>query len=152
MQTGWCCPHISYMEVSKEILNDIADSLEAGFKCYIHKETHEVITFPDEDRFTDMDQEPWQDDIDKVFDNHEKYIEIENMNSSESFRVMEDFVHSMENNSMKIRLLQAIEGLKPFGNFKHQIENSGDYRELWFTFRRNKNIDWVQNQLSSGLH
>jgi len=76
------------MEVSIEILNEITDSLEAGFKCYIHKETHEIVMFPDEDRFYDMDMEAWQEDIDKVFNNRTKYIEIENMDSSESFRAM----------------------------------------------------------------
>src|SRR5687768_10392364 len=140
------------MKVPREILNDIADSLEAGFKCYLHKETLEVVTFLDEDRHPGMDPELWQEDIDKVFDNREKYIEIESMDSSESFRVMEDFVLSLENNSVKVRLLQAIEGRKPFANFKHQIENSGEYREQWFTFRRNRNIDWVQNQLSFDIH
>ncbi len=140
------------MEISRKILNDIADSMEAGFKCYIHKETLEVITIPDEDRFVNMDTEAWQEDIDKVFDNRKQYLEIENMNSTECFRVMEDFVDSLPTNSTKIRLLTTLEGLKPFANFKHQIENSGDDRELWFAFRRNKNIDWVQNQLNERHH
>ena len=39
------------MEVSKEILNDIADSLEAGFKCFLHRETFEVVTYLDPDQF-----------------------------------------------------------------------------------------------------
>ena len=48
----------------------------------------------------------------------------------------------------KRRLLQAIEGTKPFAKFKHQIENSGPERELWFAFRRKKNIEWIQEQLT----
>jgi len=139
------------MKISKEILKDIADSMEAGFKCYIHKKTLEKVTFPEENRYPDMDPEPWQDEIDKVFNDPEQYIEIENMTSSDSYRLMEDFVNLIENNSMKIRLLQALEGRKPFGNFKHQIENSGEYREVWFAFRRSKNIEWVENQLGVSL-
>lgn len=139
------------MKISKEILNDLADSMEAGFKCYILKKTLEIVTFPDENRYPDMDPEPWQDEIDKVFNDPEQYIEIENMTSSDSYRLMEDFVNLIENNSMKIRLLQALEGRKPFGNFKHQIENSGEYREVWFAFRRSKNIEWVENQLGVSL-
>lgn len=140
------------MKVSREVLNDIADSLESGFKCYVHKETLEVVTFLDEEQYPDIDPEDWQEDIDKVFDNREKYIEIENMDSSESFRVMEDFVFSLETNSIKVRLLQAIEGRKPFANFKRQIDDSGEYREQWFAFRRDRNIDWVQNQISLDIH
>ena len=135
------------MKVSNEILNDIVDSLDTGFKCFIHKETLEVVTFPDEVLLQETDTEVWQEDIDKVSDNREKYIEIENMISSASLRVIEEFVNSLENNSIKIRLLQAIEGRKPFANFKNQIDNSEDYREQWFAFRKSKNIEWVQNQL-----
>ncbi|HTE27161.1 UPF0158 family protein [Flavitalea sp.] len=135
------------MKVSKEILNDIADSLEAGQICYLHKETLEIIQFPDKDKDLYEDMEVWQEEIDKVFDDREKYIEIKGMVSSESFSVMENFVLSLEDNFVKSRLLQAIEGHKPFANFKHQIANAGEYRELWFKFRRDRNIDWVQEQL-----
>lgn len=126
------------MKVSREILNDIADSLECGFRCFIHKSTLEVVTFLDEDHYPDMDFEAWQEDIDRVFNNRQKYIEIDKMDSTEEFRMIEEFVHSLENNPVKTRLLQAIEGRKPFANFKHQIHNSGDYREAWFAFRRKK--------------
>jgi hypothetical protein len=105
------------------------------------------VTIPDEDRHQGIDIEAWQEDIDKVFNNHEKYIGIENMDSSESFRLMEEFVNSLGNNIIKTRLLQALEGRKPFANFGYQIDNLGNCRELWFAFRRNKTIKWVQNQL-----
>ena len=140
------------MEVPREILNDIADSMEAWFKCFIHSDTHEVVTFLDQDRYPDMDPKDWKEEIGKVRKNRKKFIEVENINSSDSFKVMEEFVYSLENNSTKIRFLTALEGRNPFANFKHQIENSGDYRELWFAFRREKNIEWVQNQLSFVHH
>jgi hypothetical protein len=140
------------MEVSKEILNNIADSLEVGLKCFIHKDTCEVLTYPDPDQYPDMDPKDWKEEIGKVRKSKKQFIEIERMESSESFKIMEEFVHTLENNSTKIRLLTALEGRKPFANFKYQIDGSGDYRELWFTFRRNKNIEWVRDQLSANLH
>jgi len=136
------------MGVPKEILNDVADSLEAGFKCFIHRETFEVVTYLDPDRYPDMDPKDWKEEISKVKKNKKKFIEIENMDSSESFRVMAEFAESLENNITKIKLLTALEGHKPFANFKHQIDNSGEFREMWFAFRREKNIEWVQNQMS----
>jgi uncharacterized protein UPF0158 len=140
------------MEISKEILNDIADSMEAGFKCFIHEDTHEIVTYLDPDRNPDLDFADWKDEIGKVKKNRKKFIEIENMNSSESFKVMEEFVYSLDDNSTKIRLLTALEGQKPFANFKHQIENSDHERQLWFVFRREKNIQWVKNQLNLETH
>jgi hypothetical protein len=135
------------MKVSKETLNDMADNLEAGFKCYIHRKTSEIIEVPDKDRSPDIDTDAWEEDIEKVFKDRKNYIEIKGMHSSDSFRVMEDFVLSLENSSVKTQLIHAIEGRKPFANFNHQIDNALDYRERWFNFRRDRNIDWVQKQL-----
>lgn len=136
------------MEVPREILNDIADSMEAGFKCFIHRETFEVVSYLNPDQFPDMDPKDWKDEIDKVRKNKKKFIEIENMTSSDSFSVMEVFADSLENNTTKLRLQTALQGQKPFANFKLQIDSSGDYRNLWFEFRREKNIEWVANQLA----
>ena len=61
---------------------------------------------------------------------------------------MEEFVDSLENGPTKIRLLTSLQGRKPFANFKHQIENAAECRELWFAFRRQKNIEWIQDRLS----
>ena len=136
------------MEVPKEILNEIADSMESGFKCFIHRETFEVVTYMDPDRYPDMDPKEWKEEISKVKKNKKKFLEIENMGSSDSFRVMAEFADSVEDATTKVRLVTALEGHRPFANFKIQIDNSGEYRELWFAFRREKNIEWVQNQLS----
>jgi hypothetical protein len=135
------------MEVSKEILNQIADSLEAGEKCFIHAKTLEIVTYPDDYLLDiDPDNNAWEDDIAKV-DGDKSFIEIEKMNSQDSFIMMEDFANSVVDRTLKIRLLTALEGRKPFANFKHQLENSPDFRELWFQFRREKNIEWVNTQL-----
>ena len=138
-----------FMEVPTETLNDIADSMEAGFKCFIHRETLEVVTYLDPDRYPDLDPKDWKEEIGKVKKNKKYFIEIEDMDSRESFRVMAEFAESLENNTTKIKLLTALEGHKPFANFKHQIENAGEFRELWFAFRKEKNIEWIQNQLQT---
>ena len=140
------------MEVSKEILNEIADSLQSGFKCFIHRDTNEVVTYMDPDQFPDMDLKVWKEEINKVKKNKKKFIEIERMDSSDSFRIMEEFVDTLDDNSTKIRLLTALEGHKPFANFKLQIDNSGKYREIWFAFKQQKTIEWVLDQLNLEIH
>ena len=57
-------------------------------------------------------------------------------------------VDYIDSKSLKIRLLQALEGRKPFANFKLQIDNSGTYREIWFEFKRN----WMNEFVSEKLH
>lgn len=135
------------MQVPTKTIQEIAETLETGLKCFINIETHEIVTLPDEDRFSDIDAEIWQDDIDKVNTNPEKYKEIEGMTSKESYRVMEDFIDSVDDKALKSKLIQAMEGYKPFANFKLQIDRSGPYREKWFAFRKNKITEWVIDQL-----
>ena len=136
------------MQVSNEKLKEIADNLDTGFRCYFNIETQEIVTFPDEDRFPDMDTEDWKDDMKKVKKNRKKFKEIESMDSSESFKIMEDFIDSIDDETLKSRLTQAIEGYKPFANFQFQIDRSGPFREMWFAFKANKMIEWVNDQLS----
>src|SRR5580765_5350103 len=116
--------------------------MEAGFTCFIHKDTHELVCYISEDLYPDVGPEDWEIEMDKIKKNKKEFIKVESMKSSESFKIMQEFVESLEDDYVKIRLLKAIEGRKPFANFKHQIENSGDFRELWFAFRKQKNMDW----------
>ena len=135
------------MKIPKEKLNEIADEMESGFKCFIHRDTLEIVTYPDEDRFMEIDQKEWKEEINKVKKNKKKFVEIDKMDSRESFEVMAEFAESLEECATKIRLITALEGHKPFANFNHQIHNSGEYREQWFAFRREKTLEWIERQL-----
>lgn len=137
------------MQVSREIINEIIDEIDTGFRCFINIETLEVVSFPDEDKFGDMDPYDWQEYIDKVENNRERYKEIEGPKSKESFSIMEDFVDYIDSKSLKMRLLQALEGRKPFANFKLQIDNSGSYRDIWFEFKKNWMYEFVLEKLRS---
>ncbi|MEO5649435.1 MAG: UPF0158 family protein [Ginsengibacter sp.] len=146
-------PQVS-SKVSKHILNDIADNMEAGMRCFLQKTTFEVVAIPDANRFPDIDWDDeegeWAGDIDKVFGNPD-YIKIEKMESSDSFRIMEDFAISLPESATKIRLITSLEGHKPFGNFNHQIHNAGKEKEQWFQFKREREIEWVKDQLEGRI-
>src|SRR5687768_7824737 len=100
------------MEVSKELLNTIADNLEAGEKCFIHKVTFEIITYP-EDYTLDLDPDIsiWQENIERA-ESDDNFIQVERMPSHEHFEMMEEFANSVVDPSVKMRLLTALEGRK----------------------------------------
>lgn len=64
---------------------------------------------------------------------------------------MKDFALSLSESATKIRLVTALEGHKPFGNFNHQIHNAGKEKEQWFHFRWERGIEWVKDQLEGRL-
>lgn len=139
------------MQLSKETIKEIADNLELGLRCFVNIETHEVVAMPDENKYADMETEAWKEDMEKVENDPEQYKEIESMRSSDSYQVMEDFVETIDDAFLKGRLIQAIEGHKPFANFKLQIDRSGPYREKWFAFRTQRTIDWVKDQFNADM-
>lgn len=139
------------MQLSKEKIKEIADNLETGFRCFLNIETHEIVTLPDENKHPDMETEAWKEDMEKVENDPAQYKEIESMSSSDSYQVMEDFIDSINDESMKSKLTQAIEGHKPFANFKFQIDRSGPFREMWFAFRTQKTIEWVKGQFNADM-
>ena len=132
------------MKLTDNQIREIAELLECGLQCYVHKPTDTIEYHPDIDEM--FDPEPWQDLIDKIEENWDDYERFEKMDSSQAFRVMEDFVDSIDPNETKKRLEYALSRPKPFRNFKYEIDQS-KYRQTWFDFRLNANINWVKKQL-----
>jgi hypothetical protein len=109
--------------ISDDILKDLADNLETGFRSYVHRDTHEIVSVPDPDRFFDIDMEVWKESYDRIKKQRKEFLVIEIMDTSSSFRMMRDFVYSLEDGKTKERLTQAIEGYKPFANFNQSFIN-----------------------------
>ena len=132
---------------TKEQIKEIAGELECGLRAFYHQTTGELMFVPDPNKFDDT--EAWEDDLQKLENNFLDYREIEAMESRESFIVMEDFVEQLKNSTIKIKLLNALEKRKPFREFKCVIDNAGDLRELWFSYKSQRNIEWVAKQIKT---
>lgn len=61
---------------------------------------------------------------------------------------MEDFTDGLPDNTrIKVTLIEALNKRKPFREFKYEIDNSGDYRQLWFDFKNQKMIEYVKDRV-----
>ena len=80
---------------------------------------------PDADEETDAD--PRDDD---------RWLFIEPIESSEAFRVMEDFVDQCGDDRLARALGQALQQRKPFRRFKDVLAAHLAQREAWFAFER----------------
>jgi hypothetical protein len=134
------------INLSKDQIKEVADQLDCGNRCYINKETCEIKTTPD---FNDgyADEELWADILVELEENWDKYIEIEKMESYESYDLMADFAESVDSRELRDSLINALNKKHPFQNFKWVIDNSGPYRQRWFDFKTQKLIKWVENKL-----
>ena len=134
--------------MSDEKINEIAGELDCGLKCFIHKENGTLIAYPDELNYPDFDPDEWTEVIEKVEDDIDNYVEIEKMDSHESFKVMESFVDTIDDVRLRDKLIRALSKSKPFKHFKFEIDNSGPYREQWFSFKNRRLFEWVKNQVT----
>ena len=75
------------------------------------------------------------------------YFEFEGFESHESFQIMVDFAESVDDQKLQNRLIYALNKSKPFSNFKWQVDNSGEYRQQWFDFKKMRYIEWVKEQI-----
>lgn len=141
------------MKISKTKILEIAEWLLCGEKCFINKLDGSVINIPhDMDDFYRDEENPWQDEMDKIDQNFENYIKCEPMESHQTFEVMKEFIGLVKSDILIEKLIPALNSPKPFRNFKYLIETSEEYRQKWFDFRLEQNMLWVREQISEMKH
>lgn len=136
--------------MSEEQINTIAEDLDSGLKCFIHLEKKTIISLPSSEGnflMAEMDQTLISEEQKDVMDNPGSYVEIESMDASESFKLMEEFIDTVEDTSLQDKLDRALSKSKPFRDFKSVIDNGGPYREKWFVFKHQQIVQWVKEQV-----
>lgn len=133
------------MKISKENLNDIAQSLEAGMKVYLNKDNYAYKEILDMDRMGLYLDEP-DEELEEIEENWENYTVISQMESYEAFRVMENFVDEVPDRNLQEQLIKILNRRSPFANFKAEIDES-DYRQQWFDFKNQQYIEYVKDHL-----
>jgi hypothetical protein len=135
------------MELSKEQIKEVAEFLDCGMICYIHKNTKEIKSIIDLNQPYTEHCEEEATELEEIERNLDKYIKIEKMSSRESFQIMEDFIDKVSNNRIRERLINALNRSRPFRNFKNEVDYNEEIRQHWFKFKAYKYQDWVINEL-----
>ncbi len=133
--------------LTKEQIKEIAEQLDCGFRCFWSKTDGELLFIPDTLKHPDMDTDAWSDELEKLDANFFDYKEIDQLESSDSFEIMADFVETLyDSNKLKDKLIDALNKRRPFREFKFAIDNSGEYRQKWFAFKNEKMQEWVMKR------
>ena len=108
---------------------------------YLDTKSGEIVfvtefEMPEEDELKEsMEEEP------------ERYVYIEPIDSSASFRVMEDFVEQLEDGEMKEELSEALRRRRPFRQFKDTMYRYPDIKEEWFRYHDQRMKDVARRWL-----
>lgn len=135
------------MKLTEKQIAEIADELDCGMRCFYNLKTGEIKTIINSDNWIGADEEPWEEVWNEIEDNWDDYFEFKGLESHESFQIMADFAENIENKRLQNNLINALNRRKPFQNFKWHIDNSGEYRQQWFDFKKMRYIEWVKEQI-----
>ncbi len=133
------------LTLSDQQIFEIAEFLDSGMRCFYHRKTGEIKTILDSDYYGE-DDESLQDEIEE---NWGDYYEFERMSSHESYEIMADFAETVDNEELQDKLIDALRRRKPFRHFKDQIDNSGEYRQKWFDYKKKRLFEFVKEQITS---
>jgi uncharacterized radical SAM superfamily Fe-S cluster-containing enzyme len=68
--------------MTDEQINELADNLDCGLRCYVHRETRAIVTIPDSAfEFGNDSVEFWEDSIKEIEENFDSHADIEKMDS-----------------------------------------------------------------------
>ena len=107
--------------MTDEQIIELADNLDCGLRCFVHKDSKTIVSVPDTINNPDSDSEYWDESKDEIENNFDSYIEIEKMNPNESFRLITNFIDTVGDSRQKNRFEEALNKPKPFRNFKFEF-------------------------------
>ncbi|MFK8005734.1 MAG: UPF0158 family protein [Saprospiraceae bacterium] len=136
------------IKLSKQQINSIAQDLDIGMNCYIHKKTGESITVPHNlDEFDDT--EIWEEELKKVNDNRDQYILIEKIESYDSFKILRRFLGKVSDPKLREKLMIAISQNKPFQRFRNILDYNGDVLKDWYQFKQEEIEKYIIRHLKN---
>jgi hypothetical protein len=145
------------LQLSEAQILEIADNLDSGFDCFIQPDTGEMACWPNFDN-GNFDIEEYCDGIggeegEAELARYEEAVEcwvfIKGMESRDAFRVMEDFVEQVSSGNVRERLIQALDGQKPFANFRRVLDYHDEWLKKWYKFKAAAFIPWVEQQIAA---
>ena len=145
--TGKLKRHSLNMKLTEKQIEEIADNLDCGMRCFYNLKSGEIKTVLNFDTWIGADEEQWEDELKEIEDNWSDYFEFVGFESHESFQIMADFANSIEDKGIQNKLMYALNRPKPFQNFKWQIDNSGEVRQQWFDYKNMRYIEWIKEQI-----
>lgn len=130
------------------ILFEIIDLLDDGEIVYLHRQTKEILSYPDPQRWSESE---YIDVIESVKARAEaepdQFVVIDPPEPRDSYRMMEDFMFTVDDEQLRNRLLEALNSKKPFRYFRSAVEDSGE-RENWLDFKDARMKEWLLEQLA----
>lgn len=127
-----------------ELIDELIDAYLHGdneFTFVLNSQTGEILMDADES----LTGEPGIDWDDEEATEH--LIHIPPISSTEAYQVMDDFAKK-QNTDYAVRLMEELNGRKPFRSFKDKVNQLG-IEDQWYAFERevakSRMLEWLEN-------
>lgn len=124
----------------------LAEALESppDEACWLlNLESGEVVSVTGEELEDPPEDEDWEDP--------ERFLAIDAIDSSEAFQIMEDFVDELPEGEGCRALARALRLPRPFRCFKDTLGEFPALRERWFKFHHGRMLEYAQAWLEDHL-
>jgi len=92
---------------------------------------------------------PEVDDISyEDVENEDRYFYIEPITSHEGYEIMQDFAESEDSDEIRSHLYDALDGKKPFRNFKHALAGYPDIEKKFYEYKDNRLKEILKDRLA----
>lgn len=139
------------ISIPDNTIEEIAENLECGMKCYLQIATGAIITAINDEYLIDADVDELDSNINNAKENPSDFIEFHAMDSRESYNVMVDFAAEIKDHGFQAQLIKSLNGTNPFRRFKSKLDFPDHYRQMWFDFKKSRYIDFVKAQIENEL-
>lgn len=140
------------ISVPDEIIEEIADQLDCGMKCYLKISSCTIVTTIKDEYCRDSGIDELDEELDQIKENPSDYIEFQELESRESYNMMVDFASEITDTEFQARLMKSLDQESPFRKFKSTLDSSDDYRQMWFDYKKNRYIKFVKTQIENDLN
>ncbi|MEO5570141.1 MAG: UPF0158 family protein [Bacteroidia bacterium] len=138
------------MQYERSISRDVADAMQENMMIhYLDCVKREVIFIPEDyvswldEMITDEEINEEENETDKMLlqdikrinDEPDKFIEIPRTPTHEAFQIMEDFTEQLSDERLQNNLVRALNRPKPFHNFRFVLEEDNEVLQQWYKFR-----------------
>ena len=121
---------------SEKLMNALEDHSDS-FDYFLDLENGNIVSLSRDDVDEEFEEDPVNLDgysHEIVENNPGRFIFIDPINSRESFKIMEDFVSTILNDLIKNTLSSALSKLKPFRNFKEELNHLPEIQKEWHQY------------------
>jgi len=131
----------------KQLFRDIAEEVNLGQTCYLDKETKAFFCVPNFDEDASA-EDALGTELAKLKKERQDFIKLEQPDSTSGYKMMEDFVQSIDDFEIQSDFMEALYYERPFASFKQKVKKHS-FTSEWNTFRKERLAELFEEIASS---